>query len=283
MKSTMKKSTCLVATLLLLVGSAFSAPTNVANAAAEEVSYEGRYYDVPSVSTRAAGDVETITFAQKDDQYIGLPNNVPYYYSNNLTNACGAVGGGIVVGYYDKYFQNLIPNYTNYYTATGKYRPQDSTYVPAMIQSMYTLMQTNVVAPGVSEQECLDGLEAYVEGKGYSISYTAVKPYGGSFNHTAYQNAINNGQPVILFCDSIVLVELDSGEMQDETIVMQESQDHIIVGFGYEVIKYYDVYNRNFRTDIYLKVASGWDPNKLGYIKINDESWLDSGFAVDIY
>lgn len=279
-KSTIKKCTCFVATLLLMCGSLFVGKPSVASA---EVSLEGRYYDEPSISTCAAGDSEIITFASKDDTYIGTPNNVPYYFNLTLDNACGALGGTIIVGYYDKYYENLIPNYTTYYTATGKYRPQDSTYIPGLMNTLYTEMQTNVVAPGVSESECLDGLESYVEGKGYSISYTSVKPYNGSFSHSAYQNAINNGQPVILFCDSVELLFLDLAETQDEAVVAQLSQSHIAVGFGYQTIKYYDANNNNFRTDIYLKVATGWNPNDMGYIKINDESWLDSAFAVDIY
>ena len=152
-----------------------------------------------------------------------------------------------------------------------------------MIQSLYTAMQTNVVAPGVSESECLDGLEAYVEGKGYSINYTAVKPYNGTFNHTAYQNAINNGQPVILFCDTVQLVQASEYDTYDQIGVAQESQDHIIVGFGYQIYRYYNASGNNFRTDIYLAVATGWNPNNIGFVKINDDSWLDSGFAVDIY
>lgn len=281
MKSVLRKVTCCVATLLVVCSGSFGMTANTASA---EVSLDGRYYDAPVISTRAsAGDLETITFSRKEETYIGTPNNVPYYYSLTLENACGPIGGGIIVGYYDKYYQNLIPNYTNYYTATGKYRLQDSVYVPAMLQEMYTAMQTNVVAAGVSETECLDGLEAYVEGKGYSVSYTTVKTLNGSFNHTTYQNAINNGQPVLLFCDSVILCELFLGDTQDRVSVMQVSQDHIIVGFGYQTVKYYDANNNNFRTDIYLRVASGWDFNNWGYIKINDDSWVDSGFAVDIY
>ena len=279
MKSILKKLTCFVATLVAVCGSAVSLTANTASA---DQTVEGRYYDKPVVS-RAAGDYENISYADKESTYIQTPNRVPLYYHGTLENACGPIGGSIVVGYYDKYFQNLIPNYINYLTTTGKYRPQDSTYIPALIQEMYTAMQTNVVAPGVSESECLDGLEAYVEGKGYSISYTAVKPYNGTFSHTAYQNAINNGQPVILFCDTVQLVQVSEYDTYDQIGVAQESQDHIIVGFGYQIYRYYDVNGNNFRTDKYLAVATGWNPNDIGFVKINDDSWLDSGFAVDIY
>ena len=139
MKSILKKLTCFVAALTAVCGSAVSLTVNTASA---DQALEGRYYDKPVASTRAAGDIEVVNFTSVDNIYIETPNRVPQYYSNTLTNACGPIGGGIVVGYYDKYFQNLIPNYTNYYTATGKYRPQDSTYIPAMLQEMYTARKT---------------------------------------------------------------------------------------------------------------------------------------------
>lgn len=280
MKSILKKLTCLVATLTAVCGSAVNLIVNTASA---DQALEGRYYDEPVVSTRAAGDVETVNFASVDNIYVQMPNKVPLYHHGTLENACGPIGGAIIVGYYDKYCQNLIPNYTNYYTATGKYRPQDSTYIPALIQELYSEMQTNVVAPGVSESECLDGLESYVEGKGYSISYTAVKPYNGTFSFTAYQNAIDNGKPVILFCDSVQLLIPLEYDTYNQFIVEQESRAHIAVGYGYQIYRYYDENGNNFRTDTYLLVATGWNPNNMGFLEINDHSWLDSGFAVDIY
>lgn len=280
MKSIFKKLTCFIAALVAVCGNAVSLTTRTASA---DQALEGRYYDRPVASARTVGDVETINFTTIDNIYIQTPNRVPLYHNTTFENGCGAIGGAIVVGYYDKYFENLIPSYTSYYTATGKYRLQDSTHVPAMIQSLYVSMQTNVVAPGVSESECLDGLEAYVEGKGYSISYTAVKPYNGTFNHTAYQNAINNGQPVIMFCDTVQLVQASEYDTYNQIWVEQESQDHIVVGFGYQIYRYYNASGTNFRTDKYLAVATGWSPNNIGFIKINDDSWLDSAFAVDIY
>ena len=69
----------------------------------------------------------------------------------------------------------------------------------------------------------------------------------------------------------------------NEIWVEKESQDHIIVGFGYQIYRYYNASGNNFRTDIYLAVATGWNVSNIGFVKINDDSWLDSGFAVDIY
>ena len=280
MKTTLKKMISFTVTALTVFGASFGMMGNTAPV--EEG--EKRYYDVVLPATCAsAGDYEIITFARKEETYIETPNTVPYYFSPTLDNACGPVGGTIIVGYYDKYFENLIPDYTNYYPATGKYRPQNGDYICPVIEELYDLMQTNVVAPGVSEEECLDGLQAYVEGQGYSISYSTAKTLNGSFNHTAYQNAINNQQPVLLFCESVELYELFPNETQDRNIISQVSNNHIMVGFGYKTIKYYDENDNNFRTDTYLRVASGWDVNNRGYVKINSDSWLDTAYAVDIY
>lgn len=241
-----------------------------------------RYVDAPVASSRAVS-TEYIDFASKQTEEYVFPYNVPYYYSTTLSNACGPIGGGIIVGYYDKYYENLISNYTAYYTASGRYRLQDDVYVPAMLQELYTAMQTNVVAAGVSEQECLDGLEACVEGKGYSINYTTVKTVNTDFNFTTYKNQIDSGNPVLLFCNSVQLLDLGCGETQDVVSTGLSSADHIVVGFGYCKYYYYDANGNNFRTETYLKIATGWASTLTGYIRVSDGASLDSGFAVDIY
>ena len=141
-------------------------------------------------------------------------------------------------------------------------------------------MQTNVLDVGVSESECLDGLEAYVEGKNRSITYTSVK--SGSLNTTAYKNAISNQIPVMLFCQSTNVVLIDAGEQQDEVVHLMSSSAHIVVGYGYREIKYYDTNDVNFRTDVYVRVATGWMTNSSGYLKVNNASWLNSAYAVNV-
>lgn len=278
MKSILRKRTCLIVATFTALCGASGMLGNTTSTEQEPVGQD-RYYDAPGISLCATS--EYVTYARYEMEYIETPNNVPYYYTTTLENACGPVGGGIVVGYYDKYFEELIPDFTAYYPATGKYKRHDSTHIPAMMQSLYTLMNTNVVDVGVSRTECLDGLEAYVEGKGLSLTYNSVM--GSSFNHTAYKNAINNQQPVLMFCNSVTLVELAIEDTETQIITSQTSTDHIVVGSGYLRLRYFDANDNNFQTDTYLEVATGWTANYSGFIKINNDSWLDAGYAVDIY
>ena len=244
---------------------------------------ESRYYDdYNNGIATASSSIETITFARAEEEEIRFTYTVPtYFYDSSLANACGPIAGSIVVGYYDKYYENLIPNYTAYYTASGKYRMPDSTYVPALIQDLYTRMRTNVDDVGVSESDCLNGLTAYVQSKSLSISYNSV--VSSSFNETAYKNALNAEQPVMLFCNTVTLYNLGADTNEHTELLLQTGNSHIVIAYGYLKIRYYNENDVNFRTETYAEVATGWNTHMSGYLKLNDTSWMDSGYAVDIY
>lgn len=277
MKSVLKKCIYFVAASTILGASVCSMPLSMAKA---DSNSETRYYDAPSVMYASEAD-ETITFSRKEEELVELPYDVPVYFSNTLSNACGPIAGAMVVGFYDKYYENLIPNYVTYYTANGRYRRPDSTYIPALMQNLYTLMQTNVVDVGVSVSECLSGLQQYVVSKGRNITYTDIK--STTFNETAYKNGLSNLKPSLLFYSGANLYQLRTGDTQDEVLYVLTSNSHIVVGTGYCKIRYYDSNNTNFRTDTYLIVSTGWQVNSTAYIKANDTSWLDDGYVVNIY
>ena len=278
-KSILKKIIYSVVAFVALSSSLFGVSLRNAKAEADEAP---RYYDAPGIAL-ASGTSETIAYARKEEELIEFPYAVPTYYASTLSNACGPVAGAIVVGYYDKYYEDLIPNYTAYYAATGRYRRPDSTYVPALIQELYTLMQTNVVDVGVSVSECKAGLWDYVLARDFSITYTTVKSNSATFNEIGCKYAISNQQPILLFCNSVTTYLYADGELEDELIYVQTSSSHIVVCYGYYKVKYYNESNVNFRTDTYLEVATGWLDNSTGYVKANDTSWLDEAYAVDIY
>ncbi len=279
MKSIFKKCICSIVAFATLFGGVLGFSVQDANIATADSVSEMRYYDAPGVMPISGTD-ETITFARKEETEIVFPNAVPNYFTSDYDNACGPVAGANIVGYYDKYYEDLIPDYTTYYPANGRYRMTDRTYIPALIGDLYTLMQTNVWGIGVSETECLNGLQAYVQGKNRSLSYTNLKPL--AFDLMAYKNAISNNKPVLFFCQTTEVYEIDPGDTQDGVLFMMSSNAHIVVGYGYYEIKYYDANNVNFRTDVYLQVATGWLTTSSGYLKANNVGWMNSAYAVNI-
>ena len=237
-----------------------------------------RYYDVPPISTLATNE-ELVTYTSVEQTSIRMTNGMPVYYTSTLTNACGPVAGGIIVGYYDKFIESLVPNYSTAY-ASGRFRMIDSTHIPNLLQNLYTLMRTNVDDVGVSESDCLNGLKSYVQGKGSSLTYTSLK--NTSFSGSGYIAAMNALQPVLLFCNNVTLYDVFVSEESTGISQLAQSTNHIMVGGGYLKLKYYNGTN-NFRTDIFLEVRTGWLTGSVGYVKLEDASWIDSAYKVSIY
>lgn len=277
MQKVVKKGFALaVCALIMLCG--ILVPTLTASA---EEATEKRYYDNYSISTYAV-DTQYINYSDRTEDFITTDNRSPLYSANtDLSNSCGPTAGGIVVGFYDKYYANLIPNYTSYYPATGKYKTKDSTYIPALMQTLYTLMRTNVDDVGVSESDCKAGLKTYVEQQGYNLSYTSVKS-GSSFQFDTVKNAINNNKVALLFCDEVTLIDIGFGDKYDAIVSMGVQGNHIMVAYGYSTVKYYNGKGVNFRTDNYLVVATGFSEPNTCYVQVNTTSWLDSGYVVTI-
>lgn len=230
---------------------------------------------------------ETIYFTQRDEQSSATVNNVPLYQKQTiLSNSCGATAGAIVVGFYDKYYENLIPDYTSYFTATGRYKPADRVYVPALIENLYYLMETNVEDVGVSEDECLNGLRKYVQNASLSIDYKSVKS-GGKLDETAYVNSIKANKPVLIFAQSLELVNgISVSSDRDVLSKISMNDNHVYVGYGYYKINYYT--DNTVRTDTYMKVACGLAGMLYGYIRISSTAspvsfgWLANAYSVTI-
>lgn len=243
---TKSKIFVLVAALLAFV-SVFGAWTDAD-------SGELRYADAPLLSTYAN---ETISFTRRevsDENYTD--GNCPYYYPlADLPNSCGAVAGAEIVAFYDKYFTELIPDWTPYYTSNANYRRQDTTYVPALMRDLYAKMRTNVDDVGVSEGDFLNGLTSYINGKGRQVSYQSVKS-GNTLNYEQCKNAINNNKVIVLFTAPTTVYSVGLGTNTDSITETKIAGAHILVIYGYVQVKYYNN-SGLFRTDTYLEVAMG--------------------------
>lgn len=236
-----------------------------------------RYADAPIISKLATTTIE-YNYRTVDSKYT--PGGAPYYTQvNGMSNACGAVAGAEIVAFYDKYYDNMIPDWVSYY-ASGTYRLQDSVHVPDVMWQLYDLMQTNVKDVGVSEQEFVDGLKTYINNQGYSVTMQNVVS-GSSIDYQACKNAINNNKVIALLshaCDVYLLGESSGYDIVNPVNI---AGSHIMVAFGYYEVNYYNSNNTLFRTDIYLKVATGLTICETALYKINPHN-LSSAYIVNV-
>lgn len=268
---TKSKAFIIVAVLLVLV-SVFGAWTGSNDVA------EVRYADTMLYSAYANENIYYTTKEEVGPVYT--PGYCPFYYGlSDLTNACGSVAGAEIVAYYDKYFPDLIPDWVSYYTASGKYRIQDFTHVPALMRELYTLMRTNVDDVGVSRTDFLNGLESYVNSNGHQVSYQSVMS-GKSIDYEQCKQAINNNKIIVLFALPTNVYGIGSGNGYDNISSVSISSAHIMVVFGYLQVKYYNA-SGLFRTDTYLDVAVGKSGYTSMYYKVDSDT-TEAAYIVNI-
>ena len=170
--------------LIISCSSIFNIYTN-----SNQVNRYSAYAD--SIALTSTDKIETISYSTKETSTVETVNGVPSYRQiSGLSNACGATSGAIVVGFYDKYYEDLIPGFKTY-LSSGKYRGNDKTYIPKLINQLYTLMRTNIDDVGVSKDDCLNGLNSYVQDKKHKISFSSLSSTG-KLNTTLYIKEIKN-------------------------------------------------------------------------------------------
>ncbi len=266
------KLTCIGILVVIISGILLGTPVK-AHAEAET-----RYADI--ISTYSTISSETVNYTRKEETYEETVKAVPLYYQNSqYPNSCGPTAGAIVVGFYDKYYENLIPNF-NPCLSTGAYKRNDKIYVPQLLGNLYTLMRTNVDDVGVSETDCLNGLRSYVVNHGRNINYTNIKS-SNKVNESEFVTAIHNNQPTLLFCSKVDLHIVSTSSNFDTISKSEYNGAHVAVAYGMLTIKYYDG-NTNFRTDKYLKIATGLLGNLSGLLKLDSVDWCNNAYTVSI-
>lgn len=195
-------------------------------------------------------------------------NYVPKYQPiGSLTNSCGAIAGAMMVSFYDKYFENLIPGYTSYYPQNGNYKIADKIVIPNLINQLYTLMRTNVDDVGVSQSDFQNGLKSYIQQRGYAASYTSIIS-GGNINYQQYVNAIDANKPIILFSNPCDIYVLGYSDGYDKLTNISITSGHIMIGCGYYQIRYDN--NGTVTTETLLLVATGKPTPSLAYLRLNE-------------
>ena len=269
--------------LLSLAVSAVAALSAFSTVAAKPASADTdlRYY-YPDRETRDTYTSEVIPCTNMIETETVTQYRMPLYYATGeLTNCCGPVGGAIVVGFYDRYYTDLIAGWTPYF-ANNMYKRADTTYVPAVMRELYTLMRTNVDDVGVSQADCKAGLQQYFSSKNRSLSYSSIES-NSAFNYDLYKQAINTNKPVLLFCNNVTISTPSFSQQNQNTTFAHQSipGGHIVVGYGYSTINYYSG-NTVTRTDHFILVSSGRSSLPDAYINVGSTSWLVDGYAVTV-
>ena len=211
--------------------------------------------------------------------YYEIVENVKHYSApsfgnmdDSMTNTCAPAAGTNVVVFYDRWYENLVPDYTPGIQLTPGYFYYLDMAKPAttnVLKTLYELMDTNVGSGGTSESQFLNGLSEYVDNAGYDLSYTSFYSGAKTVDLNALKEAINQNKIGVVFCSRYNFVY---GIRHDEnkTIIAKENANvgHMMMVYGYQTIAYYKN-DTNFRTDTFLYASSGYSGANQGFIELN--------------
>lgn len=271
----MKKKTLLTLVVLgVLTASNFCATgALVASASSDESKY-------CNTGGSFVEESETITYARKDTVEYNIATRVPNFAPHNFTTGCANVAGSIIINYYDRFCEELIPNYKSYMQlGTAIMYRSGGAEADAVTDTLYELMGTDVGGAGTTFNGFQSGMNSYVTSHGYTYSTENL----GTIDMNKYISAVKSNKPVALFLSnySLKITGEDNGSV--EVIKSDHSSvAHVVVGYGYKIDYYYNSANALVATRTYLRVASGHVTYGLCYLCLDGKSKVNEAVAVNI-
>lgn len=209
----------------------------------------------------ARRETESFSYVTKTTESYSINPTFPNYYNTNISlqNTCANVAGANVIGFYDRYFENLIPN-VKPGVGTTKYiyypMTKNATEKQAVINDLYYRMQTNTLGDGNTQTQYNNGIKSYVQSKGLTVSYTSVMT-NGIFDINKAIVQLQNGYPISLFMSGYGFTKVvDNGSL----ITLEKNlydNNHIVIAYGYEKVSYFDSNGKLIRNEVYLRISTG--------------------------
>lgn len=271
----MKKQTKIVLAAIMLTAVTLTALPKAfvkANAQEQENIDEIRYGGATGLSVTT----QNFTFDEKvvtEDYEIkyGLPN----YYDENGLMLCANVAGAIVIGYYDRFNENLIPDYKSYKKALSRitYKAQDDVTL-ALINQLKNLMQGSN-PNGATFNEYTNGMTTYASQAGYTYTQQHVMN-GSSLDMAKLNTAITETKPVLLFLKNFTFTK---AEESSSTLTIENTYGnftHVAACYGYTEIKYYNN-NKLVYTSKLLKIKSGLtQDDEYQYLNLDKSNFIEA-------
>lgn len=243
----------------------------------EELSYRG--------ASGLVTTTDTFLYSTKTTESYFINSSVPAYYDTaNRNYTCAPVAGANLIGFYDRYFPNLVSD-----IATGYARGTRYTYYPmlryetqlqSLINDLASRMGTG--SSGTTLNEFETGMTSYVASKNLNITYIDVT--AAQTNALDLENAIvqlKDGNPIAFFTSGINFTTFtDTGSSVIMTI-KSSSDNHVFVAYGYQKVIYYDASGNIVRECISFQASSGED-GLTGYYVLNLNGNINAAKAVHL-
>lgn len=266
---------------LLLFGT-FAAPCPVRSHEEDEITYGDTpiVYDDNEYNLLASSmQTFSIYYDTCDYSKYDLAIFCPTYTFAPTAGSCAPIAAANVVGFYDRYDENLIPNHVSGRLVGSwySYAIEDSAVV-SVIRELHSLMGTTT--SGTTEDEFLDGLERFCESKGRKMETYSCMSWG-SFSLSKAQSYIeDSNMPIVFFLSGYNVGDVLPHDHEDAYSFYKSDANHVMVGFGYSTYVYHT--SDGTLTKNYFNVASGITGNSSGIYDISLDTKINDALAIRI-
>ena len=225
---------------------------------------------------------QTISYATRSVSQYSIEYDLPNYFGP-VGTTCASTAGTVAIAYYDRFCENLIPNFQVYNRLGNRirYKPISENTIN-VANELYNLMGAELEHLGTTYSEFQDGMAAYITSKGYTYSTTNLFSWG-SFDFEKYKTAVQSGKPVALFLNSFAIkLNITTNSSVDMVESDYTNTPHVVIGCGYEQYKYYNAAGQEIDNRIYLKVATALNSYQIGFLNINGLTVIDHAISIAI-
>ncbi len=223
---------------------------------------------------------ESISYARKESDEYSIKYDLPDYTVSANKTSCASTAGTILIGYYDRYNEDLIPNFTVYNQIGVLFKYKSLTFeTVAVNDELYDLMETDVGGAGTTFKGFQKGMQTYVANHGYTYATTSI----GTIDLEKYKQSVKSGKPVTLFLVNFSFLKGRIGtSTRDDIRTHYIAVPHVSVGCGYMIDTYYNEKNEQIAQRTYLKVASGLFEYGISYLCLDGKSKIEQAISVSI-
>lgn len=246
------------------------------------------YNDIANIYTHrycgSGGELQmnetTVSFVSKSNNNYSLAKRVPSYATKKFDNPCVSIASANIIAYFDRYKENLIPDYTpgkgigNLYL----YNKQNIT-IENLIGQIYGILNPGKTSGGNTIAEFKWGMDRYCRDHGYNVVFENC-PTVDYYNNA--KDIFLEGKPLVMFMDRIEFCLFSETSNKDTIKTYNCDIKHAMCGFGYKEIEYI-LQDNSIETERYLLVATGIDQYPLAYFNVNSIITIHDIYAVDIY
>ena len=211
------------------------------------------------------------------DEYVNPYAAPAFNYAR--TSCCAVTAGGNIMVYYDRLFDELVPNYKPI-SIFGRFSyGVQNAGVDAMFDSLYNYMGTSDL--GTTVEGFKNGMKNYAASKGRTLTATRATGSYYNINLETVKAQLKKEKAVAIFLDPFSIVpftQFKENSGYDEINTAIFSGAHTMFAYGYKDITYYDANGNVKQRDTYLYASTGFNNYGLALLDLTH-----NGTVVDVY